>query len=94
MERKSILGSKDKMSPYSRIRLEFFTKAAWKERPYIMKSNWCEIANIIWWSCIGVWKVVREWKNRLLMHIHVRVLVLYYVVVFGTEKPRQAAQRW
>ena len=27
------------------------------------------------------------------MHIHVRVLVLYYVVVFGTEKPRQADQR-
>ena len=27
------------------------------------------------------------------MHIHVRVLVLYYVVVFGTEKLRQADQR-
>ena len=70
MERKSILGSKDKMSPYSRIRLEFFTKAAWKERPYIMKSNWCEIANIILWSCIGAWKVRSSRMEKPLINAH------------------------
>ena len=57
------------------------------EKPYNMKSNWCEcFANFLM-------KLHREQKRLSLKHIHVWGLVLYYVLVFGTTNRRQAIQR-